>query len=135
MVGNQLMKVQKSFVLKPANAVKKWHLIDATGLVVGRLASAIAGILRGKNNPKYTSHTDSGDFVVVINGAKVKLTGRKWKQKKYYRHSGFVGGLREQSAQEVKNKTPEFIIHHAVKGMLPKNTLGRNQLKKAKNFP
>ena len=129
------MKAQRSFVLKPKDAVKKWYLVDGKDWAVGRLASIIASLLRGKGNPKYTPHTDSGDFVLVINGAKVKLTGRKWKQKKYYHHSGFVGGLKEQRAEEALEKDPTFILRHAVKGMLPKNTLGRKQLKKLKIVP
>ncbi|MDD0854589.1 50S ribosomal protein L13 [Halobacteriovorax sp. GB3] len=128
------MYTQKSFVLKPADADKKWYLVDATDKVVGRLATEIADILRGKNNPKYTPHTDSGDFVVVVNADKVRFTGRKLDQKKYYKHSGYVGGLKETTARELLAKKPEQVVMNAVKGMLPKNSLGRQQLKKLKVF-
>ena len=129
------MYKQKTFVLKPSDRQKKWYLIDARDRIVGRLASEIAVILRGKNNPQFTPHTDSGDFVVVVNAAKVKFTGDKWKQKTYYRHSGYVGGLKERTAQEQLLRGPEKILFNAVKGMLPKNPLGRAQLKKLKIFP
>ncbi|EQC52191.1 50S ribosomal protein L13 [Bacteriovorax sp. DB6_IX] len=128
------MYTEKSFVLKPADADKKWYLIDATDKVVGRLATEIANVLRGKSNPKYTPHTDSGDFVVVVNAEKVKFTGNKWDQKVYYKHSGYVGGLKERTAKEQLEKRPDLIIMNAVKGMLPKNSLGRKQLTKLKVF-
>ena len=128
------MYTEKSFVLKPADAEKKWHLIDATDKVVGRLATEIADVLRGKNSPKYTPHTDSGDFVVVVNADKVKFTGNKWDQKIYYRHTGFAGGLKERTAKEQLERRPDLIIMNAVKGMLPKNSLGRKQLTKLKVF-
>ncbi|OIQ18516.1 MAG: 50S ribosomal protein L13 [Bacteriovorax sp. MedPE-SWde] len=128
------MYTEKSFVLKPVDAEKKWHLIDATDKVVGRLATEIANVLRGKTNPKYTPHTDSGDFVVVINADKVKFTGNKWDQKIYYKHTGFVGGLKERTAKQQLERRPELILMSAVKGMLPKNTLGRKQLTKLKVF-
>ncbi len=128
------MYTEKSFVLKPAEAAKKWYLIDAEDMVVGRLATEIANVLRGKNNPKYTPHTDSGDFVVVVNADKVKFTGNKWDQKIYYKHSGYVGGLKERTAKEQLAKRPDLILLNAVKGMLPKNSLGRKQLTKLKVF-
>ena len=128
------MFVEKSFVLKPNEAQKKWVKIDANDQVVGRLATKIANILRGKNNPKYTPHTDSGDYVVVVNAEKVRFTGNKLLDKKYYRHSDHVGGLKVKSAREQLNTFPERVITEAVKGMLPKNSLGRNQLKKLKVF-
>jgi large subunit ribosomal protein L13 len=128
------MYTQKSFVLKPADAEKKWWLIDAQDKVVGRLATEIADILRGKRNPKYTPHTDSGDFVVVVNADKVKFTGAKWDDKKYYWHTGFIGGIKHRTAKEQLERKPEAIIMNAVKGMLPKNTLGRQQLTKLKVF-
>ncbi|MAE57250.1 MAG: 50S ribosomal protein L13 [Halobacteriovorax sp.] len=128
------MFTEKSFVLKPTDADKKWHLIDATDKVVGRLATEIANVLRGKNNPKYTPHTDSGDFVVVINAEKVRFTGRKLDQKIYYKHTGYVGGLKERTAREQLERRPELVIMNAVKGMLPKNSLGRKQLTKLKVF-
>jgi len=128
------MYTQKSFVLKPADAEKKWWLIDAQDKVVGRLATEIADVLRGKRNPKYTPHTDSGDFVVVINADKVKFTGNKWDDKKYFWHTGFIGGIKSRTAKEQLERKPEAIIMNAVKGMLPKNTLGRQQLTKLKVF-
>lgn len=128
------MYTQKSFVLKPTDAEKKWYLVDATDKTVGRLATQIANILRGKNNPKYTPHTDSGDFVVVINADKVKFTGNKLDEKVYYRHTGYAGGLKERTAKEQMNRKPTMVLMSAVKGMLPKNTLGRKQLTKFKVF-
>lgn len=128
------MFTQKSFVLKPAEADKKWFVVDATDLVVGRLASKVAHILRGKNNPKYTPHTDSGDFVVVVNAEKVKFTGNKLDNKTYHWHTGFVGGIKTRTAREQLERRPDLIIMDAVKGMLPKNTLGREQLTKLKVY-
>lgn len=128
------MYVQKSYVLKPEEADKKWYLVDAEDMVVGRLATKLADILRGKNSPQYTPNTDSGDFVVVINADKVKFTGNKWSDKKYYTHSNFVGGLKSRTAKEQLEKHPELILMNAVKGMLPKTSLGRKQLTKLKVF-
>ncbi len=128
------MYKQKSFVLKPAEADKKWYLIDAQDLVVGRLATEIADILRGKRNPKYTPHTDSGDFVVVVNAEKVRFTGNKLDAKKYYRHSNHIGGIKERTAKELFEKKPEDVLMNAVKGMLPKTSLGRKQLTKLKVY-
>lgn len=126
------MFTEKSFVLKPADADKKWFVIDGTDQVVGRLASNIAQVLKGKNNPKYTPHTDSGDFVVVINAEKVVFTGNKLEAKKYRRHTNHIGGLKERTAKEQFQRKPEAILMSAVKGMLSKNTLGRQQLTKLK---
>lgn len=128
------MFTQKSFVLKPAEADKKWFVIDAQDQVVGRLATKIAHILRGKHNPKFTPHTDSGDFVVVINAEKVKFTGNKLDNKTYHWHTGFVGGIKTRTAREQLARRPDLIILDAVKGMLPKNTLGREQLTKLKVY-
>lgn len=128
------MYTQKSFTMKPTEADKKWFLVDATDMTVGRLATQLANILRGKNNPKYTPHTDSGDFVVVVNAEKVKFTGNKLEDKVYYRHSGFVGGLKKRTAKEQLDRQPTKVLMGAVKGMLPKNTLGRKQLTKLKVF-
>jgi large subunit ribosomal protein L13 len=128
------MRTQKSFVLKPADTSKKWYVVDATDMVVGRLATELSKVLRGKNNPKFTANTDSGDYVVVVNADKVKFTGKKWSDKKYYRHSGYVGGLKATSAKEMLEKHPTRILMSAVKGMLPKNSLGRKQLTKLKVF-
>ncbi len=128
------MYTQKSFVLKPAEAKKTWHLIDAKDQVVGRLATQIADLLRGKLNPKFTYTTDSGDYVVVVNADKVKFTGSKWDDKDYFWHTNFTGGIKSRTAREQLAKHPELIILEAVKGMLPKNTLGRKQLTKLKVF-
>lgn len=125
---------QKTFVLKPAEADKKWWIIDAEDKVVGRLATEIANVLRGKNNPKYTPNTDSGDFVVVVNADKVKFTGNKLDQKVYYRHTNYMGGLKERTAKEQLGRKPEAVLMSAVKGMLPSNALGRKQLTKLKVF-
>jgi large subunit ribosomal protein L13 len=128
------MYVQKSFVLKPSEAEKKWYLVDADGKTVGRLATEIANLLRGKGKATFTPNTDSGDFVVVINAEKVHFSGKKWDDKKYYRHSGYVGELKVRTAKEQLQRNPDFILMNAVKGMLPKNTLGRKQLTKLKVF-
>ncbi len=128
------MYTQKSFVLKPADAEKKWYLVDASGQTVGRLATKIADVLRGKTSPQYTPHTDSGDFVVVVNADKVVFTGNKLDKKVYYKHSGYVGGLKERTAKEQLERQPTKVLMSAVKGMLPKNSLGRKQLTKLKVF-
>ncbi len=128
------MLKQKSFILKPSEAKKKWYLMDAKDKIVGRLASEVASILRGKSNPRFTPHTDSGDFVIVVNAEKIVFTGKKLDNKIYYRHSGHVGGLKEITAKEQLKRHPEKILFNAVKGMLPKNTLGRKQLTKLKIF-
>ena len=122
------------FAKKEERIEKKWVLVDAEGKVLGRMATEIADILRGKNKPVYTPHVDTGDFVVVVNAEKVQLTGKKWDQKVYYRHSGYIGGLKAQSAKEVLEKKPEALIRHAVKGMLPKNRLGRKMINKLKVY-
>jgi len=128
------MYVQKSFVLKPSEAEKKWYLVDADGKTVGRLATEIANLLRGKGKATFTPNTDSGDFVVVINAEKVHFSGKKWDDKKYYRHSGYIGALKVRTAKEQLDRSPDLILMSAVKGMLPKNTLGRKQLTKLKVF-
>jgi len=112
----------------------RWCVLDASGAVLGRLATKIASRLQGKHNPLYTPHADTGDSVVVINADKVMLTGKKWDQKIYYRHSGYIGGLKETTARELREKRPEDLVRFAVKGMLPKNKLGRKQLKKLKVY-
>jgi len=112
----------------------RWCVVDASGAVLGRLATKIASRLQGKHNPLYTPHADTGDSVVVINADKVMLTGKKWDQKIYYRHSGYIGGLKETTARELREKRPEDLVRFAVKGMLPKNKLGRKQLKKLKVY-
>jgi len=124
----------KTFVAKEHEIEKKWYLIDAKEKVLGRMASKIATILRGKNKPIFTPHMDAGDYVVVINADKVILTGRKIEKKMYYHHSGYVGGLKQTTAKEMLVKKPENLIKFAVKGMLPKNSLGRRQLTKLKIY-
>ena len=114
--------------------IGNWSVVDANGAVLGRLASAVAARLQGKHNPLYTPHTDTGDWIVVINADKVVLTGRKLDQKNYYRHSGYIGGLTTTTARELKEKRPEDMVRFAVKGMLPKNRLGRQQFKKLKVY-
>jgi len=112
----------------------KWLVVDADGKVLGRLASAVAAHLKGKHNPLYTPHVDTGDAVIVINAEKIVLTGRKLDQKKYYRHSGYIGGLKEITAKQLLEKRPEDLVRFAVRGMLPKNRLGRRLLKKLKVY-
>ena len=111
-----------------------WYVVDANGAVLGRLASAVASRLRGKHNPLFTPHVDTGDWIIVINADKVVLSGRKLEQKKYYRHSGYIGGLKEISAKKLLEEKPEDLIRFAVKGMLPKNKLGRKLFKKLKVY-
>jgi len=127
---------QKSFCAKPADALaaRAWWVIDAEGKPLGRLASAIATVLRGKNKPTFTPHVDTGDFVIVVNAKKVLLTGRKLEQKLYVRHSGEPGGFREEAYGKLLERKPELPITKAVKGMLPKNILGRELLTKLKVY-
>jgi len=124
----------KTFSAREEDVEKKWLVIDAEDKVVGRLATEIATILRGKNKPIFTPHVDTGDFVVVVNADKVRFTGKKWNQKKYYRHSGYPGGLKEIVAQKLLQQKPEEIIKHAVWGMIPHNRLGRKMIKKLKIY-
>lgn len=112
----------------------KWYVVDANGAVLGRLASAVAARLRGKHNPLFTPHVDTGDFVIVVNADKIKLTGKKWVQKLYHRHSGYIGGLKTVSARDLMEKRPEELIRKAVKGMLPKNKLGSRLYTKLKVY-
>ena len=119
---------------KPGEIEREWLLVDATDMVLGRLASEIAQILKGKRKPVYTPHVDTGDFVVVINAEKVRLTGNKANTKSYYSHSGYPGGLKEVSFQRMLDKHPERIVEKAVRGMLPKNTLGRAMGRKLKVY-
>ena len=113
---------------------RKWFVVDAEGKVLGRLASEIATRLRGKHKPNFSTHMDVGDFIVVVNAEKIHLTGKKWDDKKYYHHTGYIGSLKEATAREVLEKKPTDLIFKAVKGMLPKNSLGRRQLKKLKIY-
>ena len=114
----------------PAKIERKWYVVDATGLTLGRLASEVAKVLRGKNKPEFTPHVDTGDYVIVINAAKIKVTGRKLDQKIYYHHSDYVGGMKETTLKEMLAKKPEKVIELAVKGMLPKGPLGRQMFTK-----
>ncbi len=124
----------KTYYAKPGEVEREWLLIDATDIPLGRLASEVASILKGKRKPQYTPNVDTGDFVVIVNASKVKLTGNKLADKKKYRHSGFPGGLKETSISDMLAKRPERVIEGAVKGMLPKNTLGRAMGKKLKVY-
>jgi large subunit ribosomal protein L13 len=124
-----------TFTAKEHEVHKKWYLVDAKDKVLGRLATQIAIRLRGKHKPIFTPHADTGDYIVVINADKLRLTGNKWDNKIYYRHSGYVGGLKQISAKKLLEKKPEDILRFAVRGMLPKNSLGRRQLKKLKIYP
>lgn len=123
-----------TYSAKQSDNEGKWVMVDAEGAVLGRLATVVAARLRGKHNPLFTPHTDMGDWVVVINAEKIVLTGNKWQDKNYYRHSGYVGGLKTITAEKLLQKRPEDIIRFAVKGMLPKNRLGRQMLKKLKVY-
>lgn len=113
---------------------QKWYVVDAKGAVLGRLATQVAQRLRGKHNPHFTPHVDTGDWVIVINADKITLSGRKMDQKVYYRHSGYIGGLKEMTAKDLLEKKPEALVRYAVKGMLPKNKLGRQLFKKLKVY-
>ncbi len=120
----------KTFMASPSTIDRKWYVVDATGYTLGRLASEIAKVLRGKNKPIYTPHMDTGDYVIVVNADKVKVTGKKLDQKIYYHHSGYVGGLKETTLREKLAKKPEEVLELAVKGMLPKGPLGRDMYRK-----
>lgn len=124
----------KSYIAKPAEVQRNWYLVDAEGKTLGRLATEIATILRGKHKPTFTPHVDGGDFVVVVNASKVVLTGKKLDQKIYRHHSGYIGGMKEISARDLLNKNPEKMMMLAVKGMLPHNSLGRQMLKKLRVY-
>jgi large subunit ribosomal protein L13 len=124
----------KSYTARKGEVTRNWYVVDAQGKVLGRLASRIAMVLRGKNKATFTPHLDTGDFVVVVNAGQVQLTGRKLDNKIYYRHSGYMGGLKEVSARQLLAKKPEEALRHAVRGMLPKNSLGRHLLKKLKVY-
>ncbi len=124
----------KTYQAKKEEVEHQWYLVDAEGKVLGRLASELAKILRGKNKPIYTPHVDTGDFVIVVNAGKVALTGKKMKDKIYYHHTGYPGGIREMSAEKLLAKKPTEMIRIAVKGMLPKNSLGRQMFQKLKVY-
>ncbi|MBM0067888.1 50S ribosomal protein L13 [Alkalicoccobacillus gibsonii] len=119
--------MRTTYMAKPGQVERKWYIVDAEGQTLGRLASEVASILRGKNKPTFTPHIDTGDFVIVINASKIELTGNKLNGKIYYRHTNHPGGLKQTTANDMRNNKPERMIELAVKGMLPKNTLGRAQ--------
>jgi len=130
----QSRRKMKSYMARPMQIERKWHLIDAEGQTLGRLATEIARVLRGKTKPQYTPHIDTGDFVVVVNADKVVVTGRKAEQKVYYRHTGYPGGLKETSYEVMMERKPTEVLRKAVKGMMPKTRLGRQQFKKLKIY-
>lgn len=124
----------KTYSARPGAVERKWWVVDAEGKNLGRLASQIAVLLRGKHKPQYTAHVDTGDFVIVINAAKVAVTGKKLSDKVYYRHSGYPGGLKSRTLAEMLERQPSEVLRHAVRGMLPKNRLAAKQLRKLKIY-
>ncbi len=129
-----MTKSMKTTVAKPAEVSRRWYLVDADGVVLGRLAAQVAHVLRGKHKPIYTPHVDCGDGVIVINAARVRLTGKKPSQKLYFRHSGYVGGAKLVPFKRMLERRPEFVIRRAVRGMLPKTALGRQMVKKLRVY-
>ena len=123
-----------TYSAKDSDIQEKWCIVDAEGAILGRLASSVAARLRGKHNPLFTPHVDTGDVVIVINADKIRMTGKKLVQKQYHRHTGYIGGLKTATAKEILAKRPEELIRHAVKGMLPKNRLGSRLFKKLKVY-
>jgi large subunit ribosomal protein L13 len=124
----------KTYQAKKETAEHRWFLVDAEGKILGRLATEVARLLRGKHKPTYTPHTDTGDFVVVVNAEKVALTGKKMKDKKYYHYTGYPGGIREATAEKLLARKPTEVVRHAIKGMLPRTSLGRQMLRKLKIY-
>ncbi len=124
----------KTVSAKPAEVEQEWYMIDAENQVVGRLASQVAAILRGKHKPYFTPHVDCGDYVIIVNADKARFSGKKETDKLYYRYSGYPGGLKTRTAKEMRQRRPDYIMRHAVKGMLPKGPLGRRMLKKLKVY-
>ena len=120
----------QTYMANPDKIERKWYVVDAEGCTLGRLASGIASVLRGKNKPQFTPHVDTGDYVIVVNADKIKVTGKKLEQKIYYNHSDYVGGMKETTLKEMLAKKPEKVVELAVKGMLPKGPLGRSMIKK-----
>ena len=120
----------QTYMANPDKIERKWYVVDADGCTLGRLASGVASVLRGKNKPQFTPHVDTGDYVIIVNADKIKVTGKKLEQKIYYNHSDYVGGMRETTLKEMLAKKPERVIELAVKGMLPKGPLGRSMIKK-----
>lgn len=128
------MTINKTYTPKPGDIERAWHLVDATDLPLGRLASEVAQVLRGKHKPSYAPHMDTGDFVVVVNADRVAVTSDKSQTKIYYRHSGYPGGIKAESFESLKKRRPEAIVERAVRGMLPKNKLGRQMARKLKVY-
>ncbi|HET7171307.1 MAG TPA: 50S ribosomal protein L13 [Gaiellales bacterium] len=126
--------MMRTYTAKPLEVARTWYVVDAEAQTLGRLATQIAGVLRGKGKPAYTPHVDTGDFVVVVNAEKIRVTGNKLDQKVYYRHSGYPGGLRERTLREQLDRRPEEVLRRAVRGMLPKNKLASAQLRKLKIY-
>lgn len=124
----------KTYSAKPLEVERKWYLIDAEGKTLGRLATLVANILRGKHKPQYTPHIDTGDFVIIVNAEKIQVSGKKETDKKYYRHTGYPGGLKVTNFQELMTKNPVAAVERAIKGMLPHNTLGQEQFNKLKVY-
>ncbi|MBQ9604195.1 MAG: 50S ribosomal protein L13 [Firmicutes bacterium] len=122
--------MRTTFIAKTAEIDRKWYVVDATDHTLGRLASEVASVLKGKNKPTYTPHLDTGDYVIIVNAEKIKVTGKKLDQKLYRKHSEYTGGFKEITLRQMLDKKPEDVLLHAVKGMLPKNTLGKDMLKK-----
>lgn len=120
----------KSFMASPSTIERKWYVVDATDHTLGRLSAEVASVLRGKRKPIFTPHIDTGDYVIIINADKIKVTGKKLEQKIYYRHSEYVGGMKETTLKDMLRKKPEYVVEHAIKGMLPKGPLGREMIKK-----
>lgn len=126
--------MRTTYIAKTADIERKWYVVDATDLTLGRLASEIAKVLRGKNKPIYTPHVDTGDYVIVVNAEKIKVTGKKMDQKLYSHHTGYIGGMKQVTLKKMLETKPEEVVAHAVKGMLPKNTLGRSMFKKLRVY-
>lgn len=124
----------KTYMAKGETLERNWYVVDAEGMVLGRLSSQVASILRGKHKPIFTPHVDTGDHVIIVNADKIVLTGKKLDQKKYYRHTGYPGGLRETSYRELINKKPEFVVYESIRRMMPKGPLGRSMLKKLRVY-
>ncbi|MDA8142217.1 MAG: 50S ribosomal protein L13 [Desulfobacteraceae bacterium] len=123
-----------TYSAKSSDIAGRWWIVDAEGAILGRLASQVAARLRGKHNPLFTPHVDCGDSVIIVNADKIKLTGKKWEQKTYYRHSGYMGGIKSTTARKLMENKPEEVIRKAVRGMLPKNSMGRQMCKKLKVY-
>ena len=126
--------MKRTYVTKPEDIQRDWYVVDASGQTLGRLASEVAQIVRGKHKPIYSPSIDAGDYVIVVNAEKVRVTGRKLDQKMYYRHSGYPGGLKQKSLRRMLEERPTQVIEHAVRGMLPKNRLGRKMIRKLKVY-